>query len=116
MDRIGLPISILNANQSTTILANKVTFNDVDAYPASTGLGTTAIYVASTAASPNTNTTTIKNNTLTDGGLSAGGVAILIGQMEKGIAHNMTVAGNTFQVHLQILLAAVWWRLTPKTA
>lgn len=97
MDRIGLPISILNANQSTTILANKVTFNDVDAYPASTGLGTTAIYVASTAASPNTNTTTIKNNTLTDGGLSAGGVAILIGQMEKGIAHNMTVAGNTFQ-------------------
>ncbi len=97
MDRIGLPISILNANQSTTILANRVTFNDVDSYAASSGLGTTAIYVASTAASPDTNTTTIKKNTLTDGGLSAGGVAILVGQMEKGIAHNMTVAGNTFQ-------------------
>ena len=97
MDRIGLPISILDANQSTTILANKVTFNDVDSYEASSGLGTTAIYVGSTAASPDTNTTTIKNNTLTDGGLSVGGVAILVGQTGKAIAHNMTVSGNTFQ-------------------
>ena len=95
--QIGLPISILDANQSTTILANKVTFNDVDSYGASSGLGTTAIYVASTAASPNSNTTTIKNNTLTDGGLTAGGTAVLVGQIEKGIAHKMAVTGNTFQ-------------------
>ena len=97
MDRIGLPIGILNANQSTSILANKITFNDIDSYEASSGLGTTAIYVGSTAASPDNNTTTIKNNTLTDGGLSAGGVAILVGQTEKGITHKMGVTGNTFQ-------------------
>jgi hypothetical protein len=60
-------------------------------------LGTTGIYVASTAASPNTNTTTIKNNTLTDGGLSAAGTAVLVGQFEKGIDHKMAVTGNTFQ-------------------
>ena len=94
---IGLPLSILNANQSTTILANKINFNDVDSYGASSGLGTTAIYVASTAASPNNNTTTIKNNTLTDGGLSASGTAILVGQIEKAITHRMAVTGNTFR-------------------
>ena len=95
--RVGLPISILDANQSTTILANKITFNDVDSYGATTGLGITAIYVASTAESPNTNATTIKNNTLTDGGLSASGTAVLVGQIEKGIDHKMAVTGNTFQ-------------------
>ena len=95
--RVGLPISILDANQTTTILANKITFNDVDSYGASSGLGTTAIYVASTAASPITNTTTIKNNTLTDGGLSANGVAVFAGQVDKGIDHKMAVTGNTFQ-------------------
>ncbi len=95
--RVGLPISILDANQTTTILANKITFNDVDSYGVSSGLGTTAIYVASTAASPNTNTTTIKNNTLTDGGLSASGVAVYAGQIDKGIDHKMAVTGNTFQ-------------------
>ena len=97
LSTIGLPLSILDANQSTTILANKITFNDVDSYAASSGLGTTGIYVASTAASPNTNTTTIKNNTLTDGGLSAVGTAVLVGQIEKGIDHKMAVTGNTFQ-------------------
>jgi hypothetical protein len=97
LSTIGLPLSILDANQSTTILANKITFNDVDSYAASSGLGTTGIYVASTAASPNTNTTTIKNNTLTDGGLSAAGTAVLVGQIEKGIDHKMAVTGNTFQ-------------------
>tara|TARA_B100001057_G_scaffold389873_1_gene397703 strand:- start:780 stop:2084 length:1305 start_codon:yes stop_codon:yes gene_type:complete len=95
--RVGLPISILDANQTTTILANKITFNDIDSYAASSGIGTTAIYVASTAASPNTNTTTIKNNTLTDGGLSASGVAVFAGQIDKGIDHKMAVTGNTFQ-------------------
>ena len=78
-------------------LANKINFNDVDSYGASSGLGTTAIYVASTAASPNNNTTTIKNNTLTDGGLSTAGTAILVGQVEKAITHKMAVTGNTFQ-------------------
>ena len=97
LSTIGLPLSILDANQSTTILANKINFNDVDSYGASSGLGTTAIYVASTAASPNNNTTTIKNNTLTDGGLSAAGTAILVGQVEKAITHKMAVTGNTFQ-------------------
>ena len=97
LERVGLPISILDANQSTTILANKITFNDVDSYGASTGLGITAIYVASTAASPTSNATTIKNNTLTDGGLSASGTAVLVGQIEKGIDHKMAITGNTFQ-------------------
>ena len=97
MDRIGMPIAIIDANQSTTILANKITFNDVDSYAESTGLGRTAIQIASTAESPNANTTTIKKNTLTDGGLYAGGVAILVGQSGKGVAHNMIVTGNTFQ-------------------
>ena len=97
LSTIGLPLSILDANQSTTILANKINFNDVDSYGASSGLGTTAIYVASTAASPNNNTTTIKNNTLTDGGLSTAGTAILVGQVEKAITHKMAVTGNTFQ-------------------
>ncbi len=97
MERIGMPISIINANQSTTILGNKITFNDVDSYAESTGLGRTAIQIANTAASPDANTTTIKKNTLTDGGLYAGGIAILVGQSGKGVAHNMTVTGNTFQ-------------------
>ena len=97
MSTIGLPLSILDANQSTTILANKITFNDVDTYAASSGLGTTAVYVASTAASPNNNTTTIKNNTLTDGGLSAAGTAVLVGQIEKTVTHKMAVTGNTFR-------------------
>ena len=95
--RMGLPISILNANQSTTILANKVSFNDVDSYEASSGLGTTAVYLGSTAASPDANTTTIKNNTFTDGGLSTSGVAVLAGQTDKGINHSMVVTGNTFR-------------------
>ena len=95
--RVGLPISFLDANQSTTILANKITFNDVNTYNPLTGLGITAIYVASTAASPNTNATTIKNNTFTDGGLSANGTAVLVGQAEKGIDHKMAITGNTFQ-------------------
>ena len=97
LSTIGLPLSILDANQSTSILANKINFNDVGSYGASSGLGTTAIYVASTAASPNSNTTTIKNNTLTDGGLSAGGTAILVGQIEKAVTHKMAVTGNTFR-------------------
>ncbi len=95
--RMGLPISILNANQSSTILANKVSFNDVDSYEASSGLGTTAVYLGSTAASPDANTTTIKNNTFTDGGLSTSGVAVLAGQTDKGINHSMVVTGNTFR-------------------
>ena len=95
-EKVGLPISVLNANQSTTVLANKISFNDVG-YSAASGLGTVGIYVASDASSPAKNSTTISKNTLTDGGYTESGIAILVGQLGKLIDHKMTVSSNTFR-------------------
>jgi len=95
-EKVGLPISVLNANQSTTVLANKISFNDVD-YSAASGLGTVGIYVASDASSPAKNATAISNNTLTDGGYTESAIAILVGQLGKLVDHKMTVSSNTFR-------------------
>ena len=97
MLEIGLPITIVDAFQSTTILGNEISFNDQGGYDAGSGLGTTAIYVASTADSPDENSTTIKNNTFLDGGATSEGYALLSGQTGKNITHGIVVTGNTFE-------------------
>ncbi len=52
-DKVGLPLTIIDAAQSTTVLSNTFSFNDVPEYPPGTGLGTTAVFIASTSKSPN---------------------------------------------------------------
>ena len=69
---VGLPISIIDAYQSTTILGNTINFNDVAGYSSISGLGTTGVFLASTADSPSNNATTIKGaNKFVDGGVSS---------------------------------------------
>lgn len=97
MLQIGLPIAIVDAFQSTTILGNDISYNDEAGYDAALGLGTTAIYIASTGDSPNENSSTIKNNTFTDGGATTEGYALLSGQTGKSITHGMVITGNVFE-------------------
>jgi len=95
-DMVGLPLTILDAAQSTTVLSNTFNFNDVPGYPAGTGLGTTAVFIASTSDSPASNSTTIKSNKFKDAGASSAGYGILTGQQGSSIAHTMLVSANTF--------------------
>ncbi|MEM1404634.1 MAG: hypothetical protein AAGG55_14955 [Pseudomonadota bacterium] len=94
--RIGLPISILDASQNTTILNNTINYNDAPGYFLGGGLGTFGIFVGNTAQSPATNSTTIRANTFNDGGVTIAGVAVVTGQVDKVINHSMVVSGNTF--------------------
>lgn len=95
-DRVGLPLTIIDAAQSTTVLNNTFNYNDVPGYPESTGLGTTAVIIASTSKSPSKNSTTLKSNTFKDAGASSAGYGILVGQQGTSIAHTMLVSANTF--------------------
>ena len=95
-DKVGLPLTILDAGQSTTVLSNTFNYNDVPGYPAGTGLGTTAVFIASTSKSPSKNSTTLKSNTFKDAGTSSAGYGILAGQQGSSIAHTMLVSANTF--------------------
>lgn len=95
-DMVGLPLTIIDASQSTTVLSNTFNFNDVPGYPAGTGLGTTAVFIASTSDSPASNSTTIKSNKFKDAGASSAGYGILAGQQGSSIAHTMLVSANTF--------------------
>jgi len=95
---VGLPISVIDAFQSTTILENTINFNDVAGYDVGTGLGTTGVFIASTAASPSDNATTIKGaNRFIDGGLSTSGIAVLGGQSGKSMNHAVVISGNIFE-------------------
>jgi hypothetical protein len=78
------------------VLSNTFNFNDVPGYPAGTGLGTTAVFIASTSDSPASNSTTIKSNKFKDAGASSAGYGILAGQQGSSIAHTMLVSANTF--------------------
>ena len=95
-DSVGLPLTILNASQSTTVLSNTFNFNDVAGYSAGSGLGTTAVFIASTSDSPKSNGTALKNNKFIDAGASSGGYGILVGQQGKSVAHSMLVSSNIF--------------------
>ncbi|MDG2461110.1 MAG: hypothetical protein P8M73_09550 [Luminiphilus sp.] len=95
-DEVGLPLTIIDAAQSTTVLSNTFNFNDVPGYPAGTGLGTTAVFIASTSESPSSNSTTLKSNKFKDAGASSAGYGILTGQQGSSIAHTMLVSANTF--------------------
>jgi hypothetical protein len=95
-DMVGLPLTIIDAAQSTTVLSNTFNYNDVPGYPESTGLGTTAVVIASTSKSPSKNSTTLKSNTFKDAGASSAGYGILTGQQGTSIAHTMLVSANTF--------------------
>jgi len=95
---VGLPISVIDGFQSTTILENIIHFNDVAGYSSASGLGTTAIFLASTANSPSNNATTIKGaNQFIDGGVSTSGIAILGGQAGKSVNHAVVISGNIFE-------------------
>ena len=95
---VGLPISIIDAFQSTTILENTINFNDVTGYGSASGLGTTGVFIASTAVSPANNATTIKGaNKFIDGGASTSGIAVLGGQSGKSINHAVAISGNIFE-------------------
>lgn len=93
---VGLPISIIDAGQSTTILGNDITYNDVASYDVGTGLGTTAILIGSTENAPADNGTTIKNNKFNDAGSTSEGYAVLSAQFDKSVNHGMVMTGNTF--------------------
>ena len=95
-EKVGLPLTVLNASQSTTVLGNTFNFNDVPDYPAGAGLGTTAVFIASTSDSPSTNSTTLKSNKFKDAGATSAGYGILAGQLGSSIAHTMLVSANTF--------------------
>lgn len=95
-DRVGLPLTIIDAAQSTTVLSNTFNYNDVPGYPEGTGLGTTAVFIASTSGSPSSNSTTLKSNRFKDAGASSAGYGILTGQQGSSISHTMLVSANTF--------------------
>ena len=95
---VGLPISIIDAYQSTTILGNTINFNDVAGYSSASSLGTTGVFLASTADSPSNNATTIKGaNKFVDGGVSSSGIAVLGGQSGKSISHAVAISDNIFE-------------------
>lgn len=95
-EKVGVPLTVLNASQSTTVLSNTFNFNDVPGYPAGSGLGTTAVFIVSTSDSPRTNSTTLKSNKFKDAGATSAGYGILTGQLGSSIAHTMLVSANTF--------------------
>lgn len=95
-ESVGLPLTIIDAKQSTTVLSNTFNFNDVPGYSAGSGLGTTAVFIASTSDSPTGNGTALKNNRFIDAGSSSGGYGILAGQQGKSIVHSMLLSGNIF--------------------
>ena len=96
MERLGIAISIVDANQNTTIYRNEISYNDVQYSGALDGLfGTTGILVGSTAAAENINKTTFNKNTFTDGGVHAEGYALLSAQQGKSVNHEVVITGNT---------------------
>ena len=96
-ERLGIPISIVDANQNTNIFRNEIAFNDVEYSGGFAGLlGTTGIYIASTSASPSSNKTSISKNTFRDGGVHAEGYGFLTGKSGKSLTHEVVLSGNTF--------------------
>ena len=93
---VGLPITIFNAQQSTTVLNNTINFNDASGFESDSGLGTVGVYIVSDKNSPGSNSTALKLNKFLDGGVSAYGVAISAGQLEKPVAHKLFISANTF--------------------
>lgn len=96
MERLGIAMSILDANQNTTIYRNEVSYNDVEYSGGLAGLfGTTGILVGSTAAAENINKTTFNKNTFADGGVNGEGYAVLSAQQGKSVNHEVVITGNT---------------------
>ncbi|MFT7288988.1 MAG: hypothetical protein ACI87W_003113 [Halieaceae bacterium] len=95
---MGFAIGIINAAQSTTILNNTINYNDATGYntPSSPGLGTVGVFLDSNAASPASNSTTIKDNTFTDGGVLSSGIAITSDPSDIPVAHAINITGNRF--------------------
>lgn len=93
---VGLPVSIVNAKQTTTIQGNTFNFNDVPAYGSSGELGTTALFIASDGDARNGNSTVLLTNTFNNLGSNNAGIAVLTGQFAKSVTHSMVVIDNTF--------------------
>ncbi|MDG1013102.1 MAG: hypothetical protein P8H30_06245 [Luminiphilus sp.] len=97
LERLGMPISIVDANQNTNIFRNEIAYNDVEYSGGLAGiLGTTGIYVGSSSASPSSNKTAISKNTFRDGGVHSEGYGFLAGKSGKSMTHEVVLSGNTF--------------------
>jgi hypothetical protein len=93
--RVGVPINTVNAAQSTTILGNTIDFNDEDGYDGDI-FGRRGILLISTAGSPASNSTTIKNNTFRNQRVNAFGIGIGIEQQDTPVDHDVVITGNRF--------------------
>jgi hypothetical protein len=97
MERLGIPISIVDASQATNIYRNQIYYNDVQ-YPGGlAGLfGTTGVLVGNSSASPAINKTSFSKNKFIDGGVHGEGYGLLSAQQGKSIVHEMIITSNTF--------------------
>ena len=97
MERLGIPISIVDASQATNIYRNQIYYNDVQ-YPGDlAGLfGTTGVLVGNSSASPAINKTSFSKNKFIDGGVHSEGYGLLSAQQGKSIIHEMIITSNTF--------------------
>jgi hypothetical protein len=97
LERLGIPIAIVDANQNTNIFRNEIAYNDLDYSGDLAGLwGTTAISVLSSSASPSANKTSISKNTFRDGGVNGEGYGFISGKSGKNLTHEIVLSGNTF--------------------
>ena len=97
MERLGIPISIVDASHATNIYRNQIYYNDVQ-YPGGlAGLfGTTGVLVGNSSASPAINKTSFSKNKFIDGGVHGEGYGLLSAQQGKSIVHEMIITSNTF--------------------
>ena len=93
---VGLPVAIVNANQSTTLLQNTFAFNDTTDYLGITGFGNTAVFIGSDENAPSQNSTFLSTNTFNNGGAMDSSYAVLTGQSGKAVSHRLIVGGNIF--------------------
>ncbi|MEM1144457.1 MAG: hypothetical protein AAGI88_17900 [Pseudomonadota bacterium] len=95
---VGVPIFIFNANQSTTILGNDIEFNNLDYGQGETVFGRFGILIESNAASPPSNSTTIKNNTFQNLLVNGFGIGAQVAHSGgPAIDHQALITGNTFR-------------------
>ncbi|MEM1144345.1 MAG: hypothetical protein AAGI88_17320 [Pseudomonadota bacterium] len=91
---VGIPIALRDAGQSTTILGNEIEYNNAE-YSAEI-YGRIGIVIASSAESPEQNSTTIKNNVFRNLVTNISGIGVAIEESDKAIDHNVVITGNVF--------------------
>jgi len=91
---VGLPVTIVEANQTTTIQRNDIYYNDVSGY--SNGLGTVGVFIASTGVCCTKNASFVRLNKFYDGGASSSGIGVLVGEFDNTIDHSLIIIANDF--------------------